>query len=94
MAVSNVNTTTAATALTEDTCSGRVAREPQATRASEVKETRQMATATAVMKESGDDLSNTITLVTPRKDYVYPAQSHFLIPMQETSLSASAELVS
>ena len=51
-----------------------------------------MATAPAVMEESGDDLSNTITMVTPKEDYVYPAQSHFLTPMQETSLSASAEL--
>ena len=93
MAVSNVNTTTAVTVPKEDICSGRVATELPATRASEVKEIRQMATAQAVMEESGDDLSSTITLVTPRKDYVCPAQSNFLTPVQETSMYASAELV-
>ena len=93
MATSYVNTTTAVTALTEDICSSRVAREPPATRASEVKETRQMATAPAVMEESGDDPSNTITLVTPSKNYICPAPSRFLTPVQETSMYASAELV-
>ena len=93
MAASNVNTKTAATALTEDICSGRVAREPPATTASEVKETRQMATAPAVMEESGDDPSNTITLVTPSKNYICPAPSKFPTPVQETSTYASAELV-
>ena len=88
-----VSTTTAATALTVDTCSGNVATELPATRARVVKERRQMATAPAVMEDSGDDQSNIITLVTPRKDYVYPAPSKFSIPVQETSLSASAELV-
>ena len=51
-----------------------------------------------VMEESGDDQSNTITLVTPRRDYVYPStvatdSSKFARPVQETSLHTSAELV-
>ena len=95
MAASNevgVSTTTAARAHTEDICSDRVATERPATTASEVKETKQMAPAPAVMEESGDDLSNTITLVTSRRDYVCTAPRYFLIPIQETSLSASAEL--
>ena len=93
MAASNEVGKHTTTALTEDTYSERVATEPPATGASGMKERRQLATAPAVMEDSGDDQSNTITLVTPRKDYVCSTPSHFLIPVQETSLSASAELV-
>ena len=44
-------------------------------------------------EESGDDQSTTITLVTPMKDYVCPAPSKFLRPVQEASTYASAEVV-
>ena len=59
----------------------------------EEREERDQQEGRILMEESGDDLSNTITLVTPRKDYIYPAPSKFLTPVQETSSSASTELV-
>ena len=54
-------------------------------------EEREQSAIPMVMEESGDDLNNTITLVTPSKDYLL--QARVLTPVQETSPSASAELV-
>ena len=43
--------------------------------------------------ESGEDQSDTVTMVTPRSMYVYYLPSKFKIAVQETNMSASAELV-
>ena len=46
--------------------------------------------ASAAVMESGDDESETITLVTTSRDYVF---CKFTTPVQETCTSASAQLV-
>ena len=48
---------------------------------------------TKAMKESGQDQSNTTTVVTPRSVYVYHLPCKFKPAIQETNISASAELV-
>ena len=55
--------------------------------------TMEQSATPIVMEDSGDDSSNTITLVTPRKGYVCSAPSKFLTPVQETSPPVSEELV-
>ena len=49
--------------------------------------------AMAAVMESGEDERDTITLVTPRRDYVYHIPSRFARPVQETCTEASGELV-
>ena len=49
--------------------------------------------AMAAVMESGEDERETITLVTPRRDYVYHIPSRFARPVQETCTQATGELV-
>ena len=57
-----------------------------------VRATTELLAMAAVM-ESGEDERDTITLVTPRRDYVYHISSRFARPVQETCTEATGELV-
>ena len=57
-----------------------------------VRTTTELLAMAAVM-ESGEDERDTITLVTPKRDYVYHIPSRFARPVQETCTEASGELV-
>ena len=48
---------------------------------------------TEAVEESGEDQSSTVTVVTPRNEYVYHLPSKFIRPIQEANIVASAELV-
>ena len=45
------------------------------------------------VEESGQDQSNTVTVVTPRSVYAYHLPCKFKTTIQETNISASAELM-
>ena len=57
-----------------------------------VRTTTELLAMAAVM-ESGEDERETITLVTPKRDYVYHIPSRFARPVQETCTEATGELV-
>ena len=51
------------------------------------------ATLSTAVQESGEDGSDTVTVVTPRRLHVYHRPSKFPAAVQEVNAHASAELV-
>ena len=90
----NITTTTASTPIEETyrTSSSRAMTELVVVGTMTTDKERELSATPTVMEDSGDDLSTTITLVAPRKDFICPAPSKVSTPVQETSLLASAEL--
>ena len=48
---------------------------------------------TEAMEESGEDCSDTVTLVTPRNVFIYNIPSKFMSAVDETNMGATAEIV-